>query len=142
MPFLLTPSSQVFDGSSIIKLLSLSADQWRGKTVKVQMIVGVNGNSGGNLACSLAIAYRTTAMNGVNSNGYNAGDADGSLNNSIMVVPAPTVANALLLIESPEMTIPANVTALSGDFGLQRTSMNGDTNTDVAYIVECRIIEK
>ena len=139
--FLLTPSSQVADGAFVIKLLSLSPDQWRGRKVKLQMIVGVNGSSGGNLACSLAIAYRNTAMDGVNGSGYNVGDSEGSLNNTVMVVAAPTIADKLLLIESPEMTIPANITALSGGFGLQRTSAS-DTNTDVAFIVECRVIEQ
>lgn len=140
--FLLTPSSQVADGAFVIKLLSLSPDQWRGRTVKLQMIVGVNGSSGGNLACSLAVAYRNTAMDGVTGSGYNVGDSEGSLNNTVMVVAAPTVADKLLLIESPEMTIPANITALSGGLGLQRTVANGDTNADVAYIVECRVIEQ
>ena len=141
-PFLLTPSSEVADGGFVIKVLSLSPDQWRGRTVKLQMIVGVNGSSGGNLACSLAVAYRNTAMDGVNGSGYNVGDSDGSLNNTVMAIAAPTVANKLLLIESPEMTIPANITALTGGFGLQRTAPNGDTNTDVAFIVECRVIEQ
>ena len=140
--FLLTPSSLVIDGATIIKLLSLSPDKWRGKTVKLQMIVGVNGNSGGDLAYKLAIAYRNTAIDGVNGNGSNVGDSDGSLNNTATTTAAPVAANKLLLIESPAMTIPADVTALSGGFALERTPAKGDTNTDVAYIVECRVIEQ
>ena len=139
-----TPAVRVLEGNNVTKLMSLDPTAWKGRAVKVGMLVAVNGASGQNLAYRLTINCTTKTLNGTDNTAVfpDPGFAETGLPNAdYATVAAPVVAGAVKWIESAPMTIPNNVTALSASFELAKAN-GGDTNTDTGYIIETRVTEQ
>jgi len=136
------PAIVAADGVATRLQIPISASRWAGKTVKIGMVVTVNGTSAGNLACRFAFAYRNSALDGVVTTAYDIGTSyNGTTDTGAVAKAAPTVAGAMLLIQDGAVAIPSNVTALSLFISLERSS-GLDTNTNTAYINEVRINEQ
>ena len=139
-----TPAVRVYEGNNVAKLMSLDPTAWKGRAVKVGMLVAVNGASGQNLAYRLLINCTTKTLDGTDNTAVfpDPGFAETGLPNAdYATVAAPLVAGAVKWIESAPMTIPNNVTALSASFELAKAN-GGDTNTDTGYIIETRVTEQ
>jgi hypothetical protein len=139
-----TPAVRVNEGLNVAKMMSLDPTTWKGRSVKVGMLVAVNGTSGQNLAYRLMISYTTKALDGTDNTAVfpDPGFAEAGLPNaSYPTVAAPVVAGAAKWIESAPITIPTNVTAVAASFELAKAD-GGDTNTDTAYIIEARVTEQ
>jgi hypothetical protein len=139
-----TPAVRVYEGNNVAKLMSLDPTAWKGRSVKVGMLVAVNGTSGQNLAYRLMISYTTKALDGTDNTAVfpDPGFAEAALPNaSYPTVAAPVVAGAAKWIEIAPITIPNNVTAVAASFELAKAD-GGDTNTDTAYIIEARVTEQ
>jgi hypothetical protein len=139
-----TPAVRVNEGLNVAKMMSLDPTAWKGRSVKVGMLVAVNGTSGQNLAYRLMISYTTKALDGTDNTAVfpDPGFAEAGLPNaSYPTVAAPVVAGAAKWIESAPITIPNNVTAVAASFELAKAD-GGDTNTDTAYIIEARVTEQ
>jgi hypothetical protein len=136
------PAIVALDGVATRLQIPISATRWAGKTVKMGMVVTVNGTSAGNLACRFAFAYRNSALDGVATTAYDIGTSNnGNTDTGAVAKAAPTVSGAMLLIQDGAVAIPSNVTALSLFISLERSS-GLDTNTNTAYINEVRINEQ
>ena len=139
-----TPAVRVYEGNNVAKLMSLDPTAWKGRAVKVGMLVAVNGASGQNLAYRLLINCTTKTLDGTDNTAVfpDPGFAETGLPNAdYATVAAPVVAGAVKWIESAPMTIPDNVTALSASFELAKDD-DGDTNADTGYIIETRVTEQ
>ncbi len=139
-----TPAVRVYEGNNVTKLMSLDPTAWKGRAVKVGMLVAVNGASGRNLAYRLLINCTTKTLDGTDNTAVfpDPGFAATRLPNAdYATVAAPVVAGAVKWIESAPITIPNNVTALSASFELAKAN-GGDTNTDTGYIIETRVTEQ
>lgn len=139
-----TPAVQVNEGLNVSKMMSLDPTAWKGRSVKVGMLVAVNGTSGQNLAYRLIVSYTTKSLDGTDNTAVfpDPGFAGAGLPNAdYLTVAAPTVADAVKWIESAPITIPNNVTALAASFELAKAE-GGDTNTDTGYIIETRVTEQ
>lgn len=139
-----TPAVRVYEGNNVAKLMSLDPTAWKGRAVKVGMLVAVNGASGQNLAYRLLINCTTKTLDGTDNTAVfpDPGFAETGLPNAdYATVAAPVVAGAVKWIESAPMTIPNNVTALSASFELAKDD-DGDTNADTGYIIETRVTEQ
>ena len=139
-----TPAVRVYEGNNVAKLMSLDPTAWKGRAVKVGMLVAVNGASGQNLAYRLLINCTTKTLDGTDNTAVfpDPGFAETGLPNAdYATVAAPVVAGAVKWIESAPMTIPDNVTAMSASFELAKDD-DGDTNADTGYIIETRATEQ
>lgn len=139
--FALHKAIQCNDGAnSAIPMVSINPSYWNGKSVKVQLIVGVNGTSGGNISWRGGVSYTTSVLDGTVNDSYTPGNSTVG-QGVVTATAAPTVASALKIFETAAFTIPANCTAAAIWADLRRTD-GGDTNTDTAYMVEIRLVEQ
>ncbi len=139
-----TPAVHVQEGSDVLKMMSLEPGTWKGRVVKVGMLVAVNGTSGQDLAYRLMISHTTKTLDGTDNTAVFPDPAHAEVdlpNANWQTAPAPIVAGAVKWIESPPITIPLGVTALAANCELAKAKPE-DTNTDAGYILEIRVIEQ
>ena len=141
-----TPAVLVNDGNNVAKMMSLDPSAWKGRSVKLRMLVAVNGTNGQDIAYRLLISYTTKTLDGSsNATGFvfpDAGYGENSLPDGIYrTIAAPTAAGAAMWIETEAITIPNDATALAATFELAKANA-GDTNTNNGYIIECRVTEQ
>ncbi len=139
-----TPAVQVTEGNDVAKMMSLDPAIWKGRSVKVGMLVAVDGTSGQDLAYRLRITCTTKALDGTDNTAVfpDPGSAETILPNAnYATAAAPAVVGAAKWIESAPIAIPNNVTALAASFELAKSN-GGDTNTDTGYIIETRVTEQ
>lgn len=141
-----SPAVVVTEGTNVAKMMSLDPAAWIGRSVKLRMLVAVNGPNGQEMAYRLMVTYTTKTLNGSsNSAGFvfpDPGYAEFSLPDATRrTIAAPNVAGAAMWIESAAITIPNDATALAATFELAKADAS-DTNTDNGYIIECRVTEQ
>ena len=143
-PNCFTPAVLVAEGSNVLKMMSLDPTAWKGRSVKVGMLVAVDGTSGQDIACRLMISYTTKTLDGTDNTVVfpDPAFAETSLPDAnYLTTAAPTVVGGVKWIESAPITIPNDVTALAANFELAKAQA-GDTNTDTGYIIETRVTEQ
>ena len=141
-----SPAVVVTDGTNVAKMMSLDPAAWIGRSVKLRMLVAVNGTNGQDVAYRLMVSYTTKTLDGSsNAGGFvfpDPGYAENTLPDATRrTTAAPTVTGAAMWIESAAITIPNDATALAATFELAKGTA-GDTNTNNGYIIECRVTEQ